>query len=102
MKAFVDTVFELYNDYLLVLGDMGELGENEIHYHEELGKYILNKNPNGKIITVGNLAKNISKPNFENIEEAVKHIKTNISENTKIFLKASRSMKFEKIIELLR
>lgn len=101
MRAFVDTVFELYDDYLLVLGDMGELGEDEVKYHKNLGEYIFQKNPNVKIITIGSLAKNIAKPNFETIEDAVKYIKTNISKNTKIFLKASRSMKFEKIIELL-
>ena len=28
MKAFIDTVFELYKNYVIVLGDMGELGEN--------------------------------------------------------------------------
>ena len=102
MKAFVNTIFELYNDFLLVLGDMRELGENEIQYHKELGEYIFKKNPNSKIITIGNLAKNIAEPNFETIEEATSYIKNNISNKTKIFLKASRSMKFEKIIEYLQ
>ena len=30
MRAFVDTIFEHYKNYVLILGDMGELGENEI------------------------------------------------------------------------
>ena len=102
MRAFVNTIFELYNDYILVLGDMGELGENEIQYHKELGEYIFNKNPKTSIITVGNLSKNIAEPNFNTIEDAVEYIKNNVSKTTKIFLTASRSMKFERIIELLR
>lgn len=105
MRAFIDTIFELYNNYLIILGDMGELGENEIYYHEDLGKYISKKNPNAKILTIGNLSKNISQncngKHFENIEDAVLYIKTNVKNSTKLFLKASRSMKFEKIIELL-
>lgn len=105
MKAFINTVFELYNDYLLVLGDMGELGENEVMYHKELGEYIMQKNPAAKIISIGSLSKNITDEcngmHFETIDNAVDYIKTNIKKTTKIFLKASRSMKFEKIIELL-
>lgn len=109
MRAFVDTIFELYNNYTLVLGDMGELGVNEIQYHKDLGEYINNHkklNPKTIVITIGELSENISKEikncqgvNFKDIESAVEYIKQNISKDSKIFLKASRSMKFEDIIE---
>ena len=102
MRAFVDTIFELYSDYLIVLGDMGELGENEVQYHKELGEYIFKKNPKANVITIGKLSKNIAEPNFETIEEGVDYIKNNVPKSTKIFLKASRSMKFENIIEQLK
>lgn len=105
MRAFIDTVFELYQDYILVLGDMGELGENEIKYHRELGEYIYKKNASAKILSVGKLSQNISNAcngiHFDNIDSVVEYIKNNVSKNTKIFLKASRSMKFENIISLL-
>ena len=112
MRAFVDTIFELYNNYVLVLGDMGELGENEVLYHRELGKYINSHkqlNQNTTVITIGELSKNISKEIFNcksvqcnDILTAVDYIKKNISKDKKIFLKASRSMKFEGIIEGLK
>ena len=112
MRAFVDTIFEHYDNYTLVLGDMGELGVNEINYHRELGEYIdrhKKLNPNTTIISIGNLSKNITDcikncktEHFESIESAAKYIKHNISKSSKIFLKASRSMKFEKIIEALK
>lgn len=102
MRAFLDTIFELYNDYVIILGDMGELGENEVQYHRELGEYIYKKNPSARILTVGNLSKNISEAcngkHFNDIESTVEYIKTDISKTSKIFLKASRSMKFENII----
>ena len=111
MRAFVDTIFELYKNYVLVLGDMGELGEDEIRFHKELGSYINNHPklaPEAKVITIGTLSKNISdevknckSAHFADIETAVNYIKSNLKADTKIFLKASRSMKFEKIIELL-
>ena len=111
MRAFVDTIFELYKNYVIVLGDMGELGENELKYHSELGCYINNKanlNPNSKIISIGTLSKNITDninkcetKHFNSIDEAVPYIKNNITSSEILFLKASRSMKFEKIIELI-
>lgn len=109
MRAFIDTIFELYDNYVLVLGDMGELGENEVQYHKELGEYINNHknlNPNTNVITIGSLSKNISdeikkckSAHFSEISQAVDYIKQNVSKDTNIFLKASRSMKFERIIE---
>jgi len=111
MRAFVDTIFELYDNYILVLGDMGELGRKEIQYHKELGEYINNHkrlNPSTTVITIGELSKNISdeitkckNTHFDEIEPAVDYIKQNIPKDTTIFLKASRSMKFERIIEKL-
>ncbi len=101
MRAFIDTISELYSNYVIVLGDMGELGENEIKYHCELGEYLQTKGITS-VITVGQLSKNIAgSTNFNTAEEASEYIRNNVSKNTKIFLKASRSMKFERIIELL-
>ena len=105
MRAFLDTIFELYNDYVIILGDMGELGKNEVQYHRELGEYIYKKNSSARILTVGNLSRNISEAcngkHFNDIESVVEYIKTDISKTSKIFLKASRSMKFENIITVL-
>ena len=114
MKAALSTVLELYPDSILVLGNMGELGEDETFYHRQIGEFILNKlneNNHVKIITVGNLAKEIAnkvseKADFavslENNEQAVEYIKNNIDTNNTIFLKASRSMKFEEIVNGLK
>ena len=112
MRAFVDTIFEHYKNYVLILGDMGELGENEIKYHKELGEYINSHkllDKNAKILTVGKLSKEISAQiancdsnHFDSIEEIIPYIKEKIEKSSTIFLKASRSMGFEKIIELLK
>lgn len=111
MRAFVDTIFEHYKNYTIILGDMGELGINEVQYHKELGEYINNNNnldSDTKIISIGSLSKNITDSitkcethHFSSIEESILYLKENIKSNTTIFLKASRSMKFERIIELL-
>jgi UDP-N-acetylmuramoyl-tripeptide--D-alanyl-D-alanine ligase len=110
MKAALNTVLELYGDITIVLGDMGELGANEEVYHREVGDFINKKNKSvPKILTVGKLAKNISDEtkvcftkHFETNEEVARYILANIELGTTIFLKASRSMKLEEILEKLK
>ena len=106
MRAFIDTICELYKDYVIILGDMGELGEDEIRYHRELGEYISQKGIGKTVISIGSLSKNITDAcggkHFGTVEEAVDFIRKNVSKDKKIFLKASRSMKFERIIDELK
>lgn len=106
MKAAIKTFFEIYKNQknTLVLGDMGELGDNEISYHKELGEY-LNNFEYYALITVGSLAKNINitsknknKIHFDNINECKGYIFDKIKEGN-ILIKASRSMEFEKITQ---
>lgn len=46
MKASIDTLNEIYNDKykIAILGDMLELGEDEVNYHVEVLNYLLDKN----------------------------------------------------------
>jgi len=112
MKASVSTFVELYENPVVVLGNMGELGVDEVDLHKEVGRFLAEKsNPNVKYLTVGNLAKEIGDEllakdlfvkNFENNEAVSRYILDNVNVGCTIFLKASRSMKFEQIIENLR
>ena len=110
MIAATNTILDLYENIVIVLGDMGELGENENFYHKKVGKFINNKNkPNAKILTVGNASKNISDEikvcftkHFQTNEDVARYILANIEIGTTIFLKASRSMKFEEILTYLK
>lgn len=110
MIAATNTILDLYENIVIVLGDMGELGENENFYHKKVGKFIKNKNkPNAKILTVGNASKNISDEikvcftkHFQTNEDVARYILANIEIGTTIFLKASRSMKFEEILTYLK
>ena len=89
---------------------MGELGENEIELHAQVGYELAKIAPaNTKFITVGNLSKNIAKnlKNFNvtsvetNKEASILLMKT-AQKGSNVFLKASRSMKFEEIISYLK
>ena len=110
MKAAADTVLDLYDNIVIVLGDMGELGEKEEYYHKKVGEHINSKNKSKvSVLTVGHLAKNISDEiktcftkHFDSNQEAARYILANIKIGTTIFLKASRSMKFEEILMYLK
>jgi UDP-N-acetylmuramoyl-tripeptide--D-alanyl-D-alanine ligase len=118
VKAAVETFVELYSannaKLLVVLGDMGELGENEVKYHEEVGEFLAEKmkiSDNIKLITVGALAEKLAQKvsnsgfftkSFADNQSAGHYILENIEVGTTIFLKASRSMKLEEIIEIIK
>ena len=111
MKASVKAFIENYPNPLVILGNMGELGENEVQYHKEVGEYLAKLNYKVKYLTVGNLAKEIGKiltsknidvTSFDSNSQAACYILENLNNSYTIFLKASRSMKFEQILEEIK
>ena len=91
----------------LVIGDMKELGNKTISHHLELGRYI-NKNTIDFVLGIGKDMKHcINEINnsqifsklFTDNEDLVKFLKLELKPDDAIYLKASRSMKFENIIE---
>lgn len=113
MKAAID-VLENINNYdkkTLVLGNMYELGVNEIQFHKDIAEYINNNSKTiNRIITIGCLAKfihenillaNIEKLHFENNKNVEEYFENKRLNNEVLLFKASRSMKLEEIINNL-
>jgi len=98
---------------LAVLGDMKELGRDEIAWHSEIGRYVAQVNPDF-LITVGELAAQIAAQAVHEgydanksitcttVEEALAYLLANCRSNDTILLKASRAMQFEKILAGLK
>lgn len=108
ITASLATVLENYQNLSIVLGDMGELGEWDEHYHRQIGIYLQDK-VFEKLITVGQSSKFIAEESkktnvvsFETTEDAAKYIKNNTKPDSVILLKASRFMEFEKIVKELK
>lgn len=108
VKAALKTFLSLYkNPKVIVLGNMGELGKDEKKYHSEIGAFLENYKYD-YLITVGDLAKFIktkTKTNFKHFDnniDAAKFINKKVKLGSNVLLKASRSMKFEEIIEELK
>jgi len=108
MIAVLKTFLSVYKKPLaLILGDMGELGKDEITYHKKIGEF-LSAYSDVTLLTVGELAKFISRAcslkseHFNSKKECAEYVKNNLKDGTTVLLKASRIMKFEEIIEMVK
>lgn len=110
MKASVDVLTMADTRKVAILGDMFELGENEVALHREVGEYIAGKNID-LLITIGNLAKNISDAvankssiktvHYADKEEFFANANNILQIKDTILVKASHGMEFSKIVEHL-
>ena len=108
MIATIKNFLSLYKGRkILVLGDMGELGVGEVNFHKKIGEQIKELKYD-LLITVGNLSKYISDVDtsrsihFAAVDGCLYYLKNNLEKDDWVLLKASRSMRLEKIISNLR
>jgi UDP-N-acetylmuramoyl-tripeptide--D-alanyl-D-alanine ligase len=96
------------NRNIAILGTMKELGEEAYKAHYDVGKYAFEKNID-LLIALGEYSKaykegfnnNKSFEEFTNLEELNNYLKDNIKQNDVILVKASRTMKFENVVNEL-
>ena len=100
VRAAIDVLAAAPGPTVLVLGDMGEVGEQGPEFHAEVGRYAREKGI-GKVLSFGDSSRETSKAaggehlaSLEEIEARLKGAKT-------ILVKGSRFMKMERAVELL-
>ncbi|MEZ4827234.1 MAG: cyanophycin synthetase [Bacteroidia bacterium] len=103
MRAAISNLFSIQQDHVvLILGDMFELGENEVPLHEELGQFVNQFSP-AMTIGIGPLMKHtIGKVNgpakwFPSVEEARPVVKEAVKTASLVLLKGSRGMALEQL-----
>ncbi|MBB2183213.1 UDP-N-acetylmuramoyl-tripeptide--D-alanyl-D-alanine ligase [Lachnospiraceae bacterium MD1] len=111
MKAAIDLLKLAYTRKVAILGDMFELGKNEVNLHYEIGTYAALSGID-VLICVGSLSENMfqSAQNANSIKELL-YFKTRdelmnelpklLHNNDTILVKASHSMGFERIVTQL-
>ncbi len=94
---------------IAVLGDMKELGKDEVRLHQEIGQIIAELNPD-ILVTVGKLGMHIaSQANLEgydpastrtytSVKEAVEFLISELRSGDHVLIKASRAMGFDGIV----
>ena len=105
-KAGLDTLSGLGGRKVAVLGDMKELGKNELSLHREVGAYAKEKGID-LMITVGPLSEATAEGfgegayYFADVDSCIDHINELLKAGDTILVKASHSMQFERIVEAL-
>lgn len=103
VKSSIDTLLNFEGRKVCILGDMKELGANELQLHYDTGVYAQKAD---LVIAIGPLAKELAKGSdglyFETKERAIAKLPELISKDDVVLVKASHSMAFEEIVEFLR
>jgi UDP-N-acetylmuramoyl-tripeptide--D-alanyl-D-alanine ligase len=90
----------------LVLGDMGELGEDEVLLHKAVGRAARRLGID-RILAVGTLTKNTVQTFgsggqwYESIDGLVEELQRSATADTNILIKGSRFMQMERVVEAL-
>lgn len=109
MKAAIDMFVEypITGRRIAVLGDMLELGDDEIKYHEEIGTYLKNLKIDA-LFTSGELSKyfltNFTggyKMHFDDKKELVDELQSYLKPGDGVLIKGSRGIALEQVTEQL-
>ena len=112
MRASLDTIgnMECKGRRIAVLGDMGELGNNEYQLHIDVGSYAA-KAKIDLLVCVGTLAVGIKSGalaadmdvdkivSFATVDEALEFLNRNLKSGDLLLVKASRFMQMERIVK---
>ena len=106
-KAGLNTLSNFTGRKVAVLGDMKELGREELNLHREVGAYAKEKGID-RLIAVGPLSRATAQgygggaEYFPTVEECIAAIGDLLHAGDAVLVKASHSMHFEKIVDALQ
>ena len=106
VRAAIDVLAELPAPRLMVLGDMGEVGQQGPEFHQEVGAYAQAKGIQS-LFTLGHLCLHSSQAfqgarHFEDMSTLQEAVLKDISHYQSVVVKGSRFMKMERVVEALR
>ncbi|WP_136413214.1 UDP-N-acetylmuramoyl-tripeptide--D-alanyl-D-alanine ligase [Herbaspirillum sp. ST 5-3] len=106
VRAAIDVLSHAAGPRVLVLGDMGEVGDEGPQFHVEIGAYARDKGIE-HLLTLGELACHASAAfgsaarHFDNIESINQAAESLVSAGTTALVKGSRFMKMERVVQHL-
>lgn len=113
MKASINVLCDMpcAGKRVAVLGDMFELGENEVQYHREIGHFLLDKSID-ELVVLGELAQNIKHVleenespikvyTFSDNEEAAIYLMATLRPEDVVLIKASNGMNLKEVVNIL-
>lgn len=104
MRAAIDVLARTPGKRLLVLGDMGELGERAAACHTEIGEYARQAGIDA-LYALGNASANTAAAfgagaqHFPRLEDLLPAVKNALGPDTTVLVKGSRFMQMERVVE---
>jgi UDP-N-acetylmuramoyl-tripeptide--D-alanyl-D-alanine ligase len=99
-RAAVDVLAELPGPRLLVLGDMGEVGDQGPQFHREVGDYARERRIE-TLFTLGEQAAGMGGRHFENIDSLNAAVLAQLPQVASVLVKGSRFMKMERVVQAI-
>lgn len=105
--AAIDLLAETGKTSILILGDMGEVGEKGAEFHEEIGRYARERGLLA-LLTHGELSRISSEvfghpggEHYEKIEPLIERAKNLATPESTLLVKGSRFMRMERIVQAI-
>ncbi|HEY6773639.1 MAG TPA: cyanophycin synthetase, partial [Oxalicibacterium sp.] len=106
VRAAIDVLAGAGSPRILVLGDMGEVGNDGRAYHEEVGSYAKTRGID-RLLTLGELARHSSDAfgaqgmHFGDVEQLDAALDVATNSQATVLVKGSRFMKMERVVQHL-
>lgn len=106
VRAGIDVLAATIGRKLLVLGDMGEIGEASGQYHDEIGGYAKSQGID-RLFALGDAAQQAVRNfgdgarHFCNVEKLIAAVNKELGPETTVLVKGSRFMKMERVADAL-
>ncbi len=103
----IETLAKYPGIRILIMGDMGELGQWGEEHHKLVGK-MAKQHHIDQVLTLGKLSSATSAAfgdnshHFDNLDSLLAYAKTLLSSNVVVLIKGSRSAKMERIVDALK
>ena len=103
VRAAIDVLAQADGPKLLVLGDMGEVGNDGRKYHEEVGAYARGRGI-ARLLTLGELAQSSGSAfgahanHFDDITALLHALDIAVTPTTTVLVKGSRFMQMERVV----
>ncbi len=104
--AAIDVLAQAGTPRILVLGDMGEVGQQGQRFHEEVGMHA-SQSEIEYLLTYGTLVRHSASAfgakakHFENLEDLMTSLKTILAADSTVLVKGSRFMQMERVVQQL-
>jgi UDP-N-acetylmuramoyl-tripeptide--D-alanyl-D-alanine ligase len=100
VRAAIEVLAELPGPRLLVLGDMGEVGEQGPQFHAEVGEHARDQGIE-KLFTLGEQSQAMKGTHFNDIEALNAAVLAELGNAVSVLVKGSRFMKMERVVEAI-